>query len=311
MKQKKEKNNQKILLISFIIITVYMIVEVIGGFLTNSLALLSDAGHMLSDSIALGIALIAFKLSEKAASSTNTYGLKRFEIIAASINGLTLLGVSIYIFYEAIKRFASPPEVATTGMLIIGVIGLIVNIIVAMIMFKGADTKENLNMRGAFLHVMSDMLGSIGAIIAALLMIYFDFGLADPIASILVAILVLRSGYLVSRDSLHVLMEGKPKDISLNEVIGVLQKEQVKNVHDVHLWTITSRFNVLTAHIVVGGEMTVYETDNLLKKIETSLEYLGIQHITLQIESEQHYHRDSTLCEINSEESDFHAGHHH
>lgn len=311
MAHKQEKNNQKILLISFIIITVYMIIEVIGGFLTNSLALLSDAGHMLSDSIALGIALLAFKLSEKKASSTNTYGLKRFEIIAASINGLTLLGVSLYIFYEAIKRFANPPEVATTGMLIIGIIGLIVNIIVALIMFKGADTKDNLNMRGAFLHVMSDMLGSIGAIIAALLMIFFNFGLADPIASVLVAILVLRSGYQVSRDSLHVLMEGKPKDISLTEVIKTLKKEQVKTVHDVHLWTITSRFNVLTAHLVVDGEMTIYETDDLLKEIEASLEYLGIQHITLQIESEKNYHTDSTLCETKIEKPDLHAGHNH
>lgn len=311
MEQKQEKNNQKILLISFTIITIYMVVEVIGGLLTNSLALLSDAGHMLSDSIALGIALLAFKLSEKKASSTKTYGLKRFEIIAASINGLTLLGVSFYIFYEAIKRFKSPPEIATTGMLIIGVIGLIVNIIVAVIMFKGADTKENLNMRGAFLHVLSDMLGSIGAIIAALLIMFFDFGLADPIASVVVALLILRSGYLVSKDSLHVLMEGKPKDINLNEVIDVLKKEQVKTVHDVHLWTITSHFNVLTAHIVVDGEMTVYETDELLQNLEESLEYLGIQHITLQVESEEHYHKNSTLCEVNVENNDIHAGHQH
>lgn len=311
MEKKQNKNNQKVLLISFIIITSYMIIEVIGGFLTNSLALLSDAGHMLSDSIALGISLVAFKLSEKAANSTNTYGLKRFEIIAASLNGITLLGVSLYIFYEAIKRFSDPPEVATTGMLIIGTIGLIVNIIVAVIMFKGSDTEENLNMRGAFLHVMSDMLGSVGAIIAALLIMFFDWGLADPIASVVVAILVLRSGYKVSRDSLHILMEGKPKDINLNEVITILEGGNVKAIHDVHLWTITSHFNVLTAHIVVSGKMTVYETDSLLQELEASLEHLGIQHITLQIESEKHYHSESTLCVVEVEEPDLHSQHEH
>src|SRR5699024_12487985 len=146
-----------------------------------------DGHNILLYSIALGISIIVFKLNEKAASSNNAYGLKRIEIIAATLNGIILLGVSIYIFYEAIKRFANPPEVATTGMLMIGVIGLVVNITVAIIMFKGSDTKDNLNMRGAYLHVMSDTLGSVGAIVAALLIMIFGWGLADPIASVVVA----------------------------------------------------------------------------------------------------------------------------
>lgn len=311
MLENKENNNKKILLISFIIITSYMIIEIIGGILTNSLALLSDAGHMLSDSIALGISLLAFKLSEKAASSVNTYGYKRFEIIAASLNGLTLIGVSVYIFYEAIKRFTNPPEVATTGMLIVAVIGLFVNIIVAFIMFRGSDTKDNLNMRGAYLHVISDMFGSIGAIIAALLIMIFGWSLADPIASVVVAILVLRSGYKVSKASLHVLMEGKPKDINLDDVIKKLSRKEVKAVHDVHLWTITSYFNVLTAHIVVNGKMTIYETDRLLKEIKITLEELGIQHITIQVDSEENYNQDPTLCEIDVETPNLHAHHDH
>ncbi|HLQ82648.1 MAG TPA: cation diffusion facilitator family transporter [Pseudogracilibacillus sp.] len=311
MLENEENNNKKILLISFIIITSYMIIEIIGGILTNSLALLSDAGHMLSDSIALGISLLAFKLSEKAASSVNTYGYKRFEIIAASLNGLTLIGVSVYIFYEAIKRFTNPPEVATTGMLIVAVIGLFVNIIVAFIMFRGSDTKDNLNMRGAYLHVISDMFGSIGAIIAALLIMIFGWSLADPIASVVVAILVLRSGYKVSKASLHILMEGKPKDINLDDVIKKLSRKEVKAVHDVHLWTITSHFNVLTAHIVVNGKMTIYETDRLLEEIKTTLEELGIQHITIQVDSEENYDQDPTLCEIDVETPNLHAHHDH
>lgn len=311
MLENEENNNKKILLISFIIITSYMIIEIIGSILTNSLALLSDAGHMLSDSIALGISLLAFKLSEKAASSVNTYGYKRFEIIAASLNGLTLIGVSVYIFYEAIKRFTNPPEVATTGMLIVAVIGLFVNIIVAFIMFRGSDTKDNLNMRGAYLHVISDMFGSIGAIIAALLIMIFGWSLADPIASVVVAILVLRSGYKVSKASLHILMEGKPKDINLDDVIKKLSRKEVKAVHDVHLWTITSHFNVLTAHIVVNGKMTIYETDRLLEEIKTTLEELGIQHITIQVDSEENYDQDPTLCDIDVETPNLHAHHHH
>src|SRR5699024_3711673 len=163
----------------------------------NSLALLSDAGHMLSDSIALGISLIAFKLSEKAASSNNTYGLKRFEIIAATLNGITLLGVSIYIFYEASKRFANPPEVAPTGMLIIRFIGFIVNITVAIIIFKGSDINDNLNMRGAYLHVMSDTIISVGANVAPMVIMIVGWGLADPIASVVVTSLIVRSGYKV------------------------------------------------------------------------------------------------------------------
>ncbi len=215
--------NKKVLLISFIIITLYMIVEAIGGFLTNSLALLADAGHMLSDAISLGIALLAFTLGEKAANYSKTFGYKRFEILAAVLNGLTLIIIAVFIFYEAINRFQNPPEVASSGMLIIATIGLLVNILVAWIMMRGGDVEENLNMRGAYLHVISDMLGSIGAIIAALLIIFFDWGWADPLASVIVAVLVLRSGYFVTKAGLHVLMEGTPQNVDLDEVIKTIQ----------------------------------------------------------------------------------------
>ena len=173
--------NKKVLLFSFIIITGYMIVEAIGGFMTNSLALISDAGHMLSDAIALGVALLAFTFGAKAVNMGKTFGYRRFEILAAALNGITLIAISLYIFYEAIERFLHPPEVATLGMLIISVIGLLVNILVAWIMMRGSDTDHNLNMRGAYLHVISDMLGSIGAIAAALLMMFFGWGWADPL----------------------------------------------------------------------------------------------------------------------------------
>lgn len=305
-------DNKKILLISFIIITFYMIIEAAGGFITNSLALLSDAGHMLSDSIALGIAMLAFTFGEKAVNTGKTFGYKRFEILAATLNGITLIGISFYIFYEAIDRFTNPPEVATTGMLIISTIGLLVNVFVAWIMMRGSDTEHNLNMRGAYLHVISDMLGSIGAIVAALLMMFFGWGWADPLASVIVAALVLRSGYLVTKSSLHVLMEGTPKNIDLNEIVHVIQQvDGVKGVHDVHIWTITSSLNALTAHIVVEGNKSIYETEAIIQKIEHLLEHKEIRHVTLQVESEDHIHENSLLCATKASALNAHAHHHH
>ncbi|HHP5394823.1 TPA: cation diffusion facilitator family transporter, partial [Staphylococcus aureus] len=208
--------NKKTLMISFIIITGYMIIEAIGGILTNSLALLADAGHMLSDSISLGVGLLAFILGEKAADYSKTYGYKRFEILAAVFNGVTLVLIAIYIFYEAYQRFTDPPEVASTGMLIIATIGLLVNILVAWILMRGGDTKENLNIRAAFLHVIGDLLGSVGAIIAALMILFFNWGWADPLASVIVAVLVLISGWRVTKDAVHVLMEGTPKNVEID-----------------------------------------------------------------------------------------------
>jgi cobalt-zinc-cadmium efflux system protein len=285
------------LLISFAIITSFMLVEAVGGWITNSLALLSDAGHMLSDSIALLIALLAFTFGEKAVNTGKTYGYRRFEILAAALNGLTLIGISLYIFYEAFERFANPPEVATLGMLAIGFLGLTVNVLVAWIMMRGSDTKHNLNMRGAFLHVVSDMLGSIGAIAAALFMIFFDWGWADPLASVIVAALVLRSGFLVSRSSLHVLMEGAPHNIRLEDIAReIVRTDGVKGVHDVHIWSITSGMHALTAHVVVDGGTTVAEAEKLMRQIEHMLHHKGIRHVTLQVESDGHRHDDSLLC---------------
>ena len=180
-------DNKKVLMFSFIIISLFMLVEIIGGFLANSLALLSDGFHMLSDAISLGVALIAFIYAEKHATKSKTYGYKRFEILAALFNGVTLFIISIIIIIEAIRRFLEPPEVQSKEMFIISVIGLMVNIIVAILMFKGGDTSHNLNMRGAFLHVLGDLFGSVGAIVASLLIWGFNFTIADPLASILVS----------------------------------------------------------------------------------------------------------------------------
>lgn len=291
-------SNKRVLLISFIIITIFMIVEVIGGILTQSLALLADAGHMLSDSISLLIALIAFKLGERAANHRNTYGYKRFEILAALFNGAALLIISIYIFYEAFQRLFDPPEVASTGMLIIASIGLIVNIIVAFIMMRGGDTEHNLNMRAAFLHVLSDLLGSVGAATAALLMIFFDWTWADTLASVLVAILILMSGWRVTKASIHVLMEGTPANVNVEDIINVIiNLNGVNDIHDLHVWSVTSGQNMMTCHVVVDGDMTIEESETLIEKIEDKLKEQNIGHVTIQVESGTHCHKDTILCQ--------------
>lgn len=300
--------NKKALMISFIIITVYMIIEAVGGFLTNSLALLSDAGHMLSDSVSLGIGLLAFTLGEKVANYSKTYGYKRFEILAAVFNGVTLLLIALYIFYEAFKRFSNPPEVASTGMLVIASIGLLVNIFVAWMLMRG-DTKENLNLRAAFLHVMGDLLGSVGAVVAALLIMFFNWGWADPLASVIVAILVLISGWRVTKDAIHVLMEGTPKNIDLDDVINTMENVLgILSIHDLHVWSITSGQNALSCHAVVEGELSIHESQKLLRTIEQKLDHKGIGHVTIQMENDEHPHDASVMCQHEDEPS---HGHEH
>ncbi|MCU9612009.1 cation diffusion facilitator family transporter [Caldibacillus lycopersici] len=304
--------NKKVLLISFIIITSYMIVEAVGGFLTNSLALLSDAGHMLSDSISLGIGLLAFTLGDRVASYSKTYGYKRFEILAAVFNGGALIIIALFISYEAFRRFNNPAEVAANGMLTIGFIGLLINIIVAWYMLKNGDTEDNLNLRAAFLHVISDMLGSVGAIVAALCIMFFQWSWADPLASLIVAILVLNSGWRVTSEALHVLMEGTPKNINIEEIVKTIEKiPGIISIHDLHVWSITSGQNAFSCHAVVNGDLSISESQKILRKIEHDLGHKGINHITIQIESSEHPHDDSVMCKNTEAAIDHHHHHHH
>ncbi len=330
------KGYQRTLLISFVIITGYMFIEAIGGLLTGSLALLSDAGHMLSDAIALGATLMAFKIGEKAATHQKTFGYKRFEIIVATVNGATLVIIALMIFYEAIKRFNSPPEIATQGMLIIATIGMLINILVAWLMHRGSrsgdsghshgekqnssDAKEpvNLNMQSAYLHVLSDLMGSVAAIVAALLMMGFGWVWADAAASVIVAVLILVSGYRVVRDSVHVLMEGTPEDISLDAVKErLLDHKQVEKIHDLHIWSITSGLNALSCHVVVDGEMSITQASVLISELEQRLQDLGISHATIQVESLSHpqtmAHSDMLVCDISERavSDSGHIGHNH
>lgn len=290
-------NNKKVLAISFIIIGLFMVIEIVGGFIANSLALLSDGLHMFSDTVSLGVALVAFIYAEKNATSSKTFGYKRFEVLAALFNGVTLFVISIVIIVEAIKRFFAPPEVQSTEMFIISLIGLIVNVVVALIMFKGGDTNHNLNMRGAFIHVLGDLLGSVGAIIASILIWTFNFTIADPIASIVVSLLILKSAYGITKSSINILMEGTPSDIDLEQVIyTIMGHEEIQNVHDYHVWTISNDMNALSCHAVVDKSLTIEACEQLLKQIEHELAHLNIQHMTIQLETPKHQHDESILC---------------
>ncbi|RFU62704.1 cation diffusion facilitator family transporter [Bacillus sp. V59.32b] len=275
--------NKKSLKISFFLISTYMIIEIIGGVMTNSLALLSDAGHMLSDAAALGLSYLAMVFGEKRASLTKTFGYKRFEVLAALINGITLVVISLYIFWEAYNRFSDPPSVLSSGMLLIAFIGLLVNILAAFILNRG-DTSGNLNVRSAFLHVLGDLLGSVGAIVAALLIMFFGWNISDPIASVIVAILIIISAYRVTRDSVHVLMEGTPTNIQVTEVQNALSSlDDVAGVHDLHIWSISSDLPSLSCHLVITEKGNY---DSILQQAKKVLhEKFEIDHTTIQIDS--------------------------
>lgn len=305
--------NKKTLTIAFFIIFSFMIVEVIGGFISNSLALLSDAGHMLSDAISLGVGVVAFILGEKVANYNKTFGYKRFEILAAVFNGVTLILIALFIFYEAIERLRTPVGITSTTMLLIAIIGLAINIIVAWILMRGGDTKENLNVRAAFLHVIGDMLGSVGAIVAALCVMFFEWNWADPIASVIVAFLVFISGIRVTRDSLHILMEGTPKNVNMDDIIKTFKDTPgIIDIHDLHVWSITSGMNALSCHIVVEDTITLSDSQKMLKKIEHDLLHLDIGHVTVQVENCEHSHENSILCQSMKESGGhFHHHHHH
>lgn len=287
--------NKKALLISLCITTTFLIIEVIGGFLTNSLALLSDAGHMLSDSSALFLSLIAMYFASKPPSPAKTYGFYRFEILAALINGVTLVLISLYIFWEAIERLAAPPEVSSLSMMGIAFVGLLANIAAAFVLMRG-DYKNNLNMRSAFLHVLGDMLGSVGAIAAGFLMWMFGWYIADPIISIVVGVLIMISAWRVTKESVNVLMEGTPSSIDtqkVSETLGMIAG--VTYVHDLHIWTVTSGFDALTVHLEVKDDLPSYPV--LQEALHVLRDQFGITHATVQIENSAVRH-DEMMCQI-------------
>ncbi|WP_338479492.1 cation diffusion facilitator family transporter [Pseudomonas trivialis] len=266
----------------------FMIAEVIGAFVTGSLALLSDAAHMMTDAVALAIALVAIQVAKRAADRRRTFGYARFEILAAAFNALLLFAVAFYILYEAWQRLRAPAEIQSTGMLVIALLGLIVNLISMRLLSSASD--ESLNVKGAYLEVWSDMLGSIGVIIAALVIMLTGWGWVDSVVAAAIGFWVLPRTWTLLKESMNVLLQGVPQGIDIDQVEqGIRSVHGVEDVHDLHIWALTSGKNVLSAHLVAAP--TSGSEQQILSLVTQLLhEQFDISHVTLQVESAGFHH---------------------
>lgn len=260
----------------------FMAVEAAGGVLAGSLALLADAGHMLTDAAALCFAWIAFRLARRPADARRSYGYHRFQILAAFVNGVVLMAIVAWIAIEALQRLRQPVEVLGGLMLAVAVVGLAVNLISFAILHGG--NRENLNVRGALLHVVGDLLGSLAAIIAAVVIIVTGWTPIDPLLSVLVALLIARSAWMLVRQSAHVLLEGTPAEIDVarlkSELVAAVP--EVDDVHHVHVWTLASGKLVMTLHAHVRDDANAEQVLRTILAI--SRERFGVSHVTVQIE---------------------------
>jgi len=276
-------SNMRRVTIALVLTGAFMVVEVVGGILSGSLALLADAGHMLTDTMALALAAVAFHVSKRPADTSLTYGYQRFQILAAFVNGLSLLFIVGWILYEAVNRFIAPQDVMGPTMLVVATAGLVVNII-CFVVLHGGD-RDNLNIRGAALHVAGDLLGSVAAIVAAVIIIYTGWMQIDPILSIAVAILILKSAWALVKRSAHVLLEGAPEwlDIDAMREHLVSNVPEVSSIHHVHVWGMTPQDLMLTMHVCVNTAPT--DPTDIIRRVKVQLqEEYGIGHSTIELE---------------------------
>jgi cobalt-zinc-cadmium efflux system protein len=272
--------SRRSLTLALVLTASYTVVEVVGGLLTESLALLADAVHMLSDNVALALALAAVWLAAKPSTPARTYGYKRAEVLVALANGVALVALSIWIFYAALARLDDPPEVLGSWMLAIAVAGIAVNVGAAAILQRARD---GLNVEAAFRHVLADLLGSFGVVAAAIVILATGWAEADAVASILIGLLVLASSWSILRDSTRILLEAAPSGIDTRAVGERLARASgVVEVHDLHIWTITSGFPALSAHVLVGRGEDCHARRRELEKLLR--DEFGIEHTTLQVE---------------------------
>lgn len=296
--------------IAVILTAATLIAEIIGGILTNSLALLSDAAHVFGDIFALVLSWIAIYLSDLPPTSKRTYGYHRAEVFAAFINGVSLLAVSGWIFYEAYHRFLSPEEIKSLPMLIVAAIGMVVNLVVAVIFMK--ESHDNLNVKSAFLHVISDAVTSAGVIVGGIIIYFTSWYIIDPILSFTIGLAILWGGGRVTYEALHILLEGTPKNIDLNDVAAKLKEfDFVKDVHDLHIWSICSDYYALSAHVYVDVN-SIMAVQNALGKINDLLkDKFGIVHTTVQLECGEHDGSEPLLCDFKHIEAEKHDDHEH
>ncbi|WP_314219696.1 cation diffusion facilitator family transporter [Streptomyces zaehneri] len=274
-----------------------MVVEIVGGVLADSLALVADAAHMATDALGLGMALLAIHFAGRPPSANRTFGLARAEILAALANCLLLLGVGGYVLYEAVQRFFTPA--ATEGGLMIwfGGIGLVANMVSMSLLIRGQS--ESLNVRGAFLEVAADALGSVAVLISAVVILTTGWQTADPIASLVIGLMIVPRTLKLLRETLDVLLESAPKDVDMAEVRShILALDGVEDVHDLHAWTITSGMPVLSAHVVVRSDvLNAIGHEKMLHELQGCLgHHFDVEHCTFQLEPSGHAEHEARLC---------------
>ena len=273
--------HQRPLVITLVLTAGFLVAEVIGGLLTQSLALLADAGHMLTDVGGLALALFAIRFAERSATPERTYGYYRAEILAALANAVVLIGISTYILFEAYQRFRNPPEVASGPMLLIALVGLGVNVVGMVILRAGSS--ESLNLRGAYFEVLSDMVSSLGVILAALVMWLTGWRYADPLVSAGIGLFILPRTWTLLQQAVGVLLEGTPSNINLTSLREAITRiDGVQSVHDLHVWALTSGMNAMSAHVVCANGAS---REELLSRVHDGVRKdFAISHVTVQLE---------------------------
>ena len=283
--------------LALILTFIYMIAEGVGGWLTNSLALIADAGHMLTDVGALSLTLGAIWFGARPATAKKTFGYYRLEILAAFVNGIVLVLLSVWVIYEAVMRWSAPPEIQGMQMTVIAAGGLLVNIAAAKLLHT--DHKHDLNMHGAWLHVMGDLLGSVTAIVAGVLIITRGWLWADPLCSILISVIIIFGAWRLIKESVNVLLEGTPAHIDLAAVERtIMETSGVGGVHDLHVWTISSGIEALSAHI--SHDHAITHSEVLANVRERLHERFGLDHLTIQMETMDLEAEALYVCETGS-----------
>ena len=279
--------------IAFMLTCVILIVEFLGGLFSHSLALMADAGHVLTDVFAIGLSWFALRQGERPADESMTFGYHRSGILAAFINGMTLIVITFWILVEAYHRLHQLHAVDSMWMFISAGVGMLINLYMGL----GMRHEEDLNVRSAVLHMLGDAVASAGVIIAGIIIMLTGLNIVDPLLSIAIALFIAYGAWRIVRQTIKILMEGTPTNVDFRQAVTAIHHVQgISDVHDVHLWSITSGKNALSCHVVLDGNMTVQQSQRILREVEHQLSHIGIGHVTIQIEDGSHPHGDSELC---------------
>ena len=274
------------LLIAAAITFFIMLAEFVAGYITNSLALISDAGHMLVDVLSLVLSLVAYNYAKRPATEKNTFGFYRLEILTALLNGISLGVLSAFIIYEAWQRFFITPEIKSVPMIIVAIIGLAANVLSGFVLIK--HSKKNINIKGAYLHIIGDALSSVGVIIAGIAIYFFNWSFADPVISVIIALMILKGSWSLIKESVSVLLESVPYGYDIKEIAEQIKvTSKAKEVHHIHIWTISSELHALSCHIKVP-DMKITESEELVLEVQEMLKVkYNIKHVTIQFECQE------------------------